>query len=502
MKGNSLAFYQREVLNNWTKYSRQAVRGPRGMGKTFIAAISVLHFALTHDGLDWKVITTASTWAQLENYLWPEIHKCARLLRWDKIGRDPFNDRYELQNTKLKLKTGLAVAVSPEKEEAIEGGHADHMFFVYDEAKIIPPPLWDSVEGTFSNVSSQEAFGISGISEVGGISESGTCGISESAEVSDDRQTAHVFAISTPGEPKGRFWEIHAHRPGFEDWHTIHITKDDAIRAGRMSEEWAEQRKRQWASNPQLYYNHVLGEFHESDEDVLIPLAWVELAFERWDTRQRELALGLDQGDLTSVGADVGSGGSSGDPCTMAYVYDDVYVDKIDRFGANSKENATMEMAGRIKGVIDSTGTHVFLDVIGIGTGTYQRLKEMEIGGKVLPFVASAKVPIKMNKDKTGQFRFANLRAAMWWIGREMLNPEDGENVALPRSDDLLGELTTPHFEIRSNATIFVESKQDIRKRLKRSTDLADAVLQGLVGPRLIVRNMAKVYVPGRGYIN
>ena len=493
------ASYQLRILDNWAFYNRQAIRGPRGLGKSTLAAWCILHFALTHDRLDWKIITTASTWAQLENFLWPEVHKWARLLDWDKVGREPFNDRYELQNTRLRLNTGLALAQSPEKEEAIEGGHADYMFFVYDEAKIIPPPLWDSVEGTFSNI---------GISpKVDGSLEGGSLGSSRSGSSGSrgrlkPQKLGRILAISTPGEPQGRFFDIHRRKRGYEDWHTIHVTKEETIAAGMMNADWAEQKRLQWGYNSQMYFNHVLGEFRESDEDTLIPLAWIELAFQRWDKRQKDLKEGAPVGDLTSVGSDVGSGGEKHDECVIAYCYDDTNVDRIEAFGRGDIDTATMVLAGKLRAIMDGTGTHVYLDMLGVGTGTYQRLVEMGYKGKVLPFVASGKVPIKFNKDKTKQYRFANMRAAMWWLGREMLDPETGDDIALPRNDDLAGELSCPKYVVQSNATILVESKKDIRKRLKRSTDLADAVLQALVGPKLIARATARVYIPGQGYIN
>ena len=41
-------------------------------------------------------------------------------------------------------------------------------------------------------------------------------------------------------------------------------------------------RARQWGRDCAIYANRVLGEFHASDEDSVIPLSWVEAAVERW----------------------------------------------------------------------------------------------------------------------------------------------------------------------------------------------------------------------------
>lgn len=80
----------------------------------------------------------------------------------------------------------------------------------------------------------------------------------------------------------GRFYDIHSRKPGYEDWTVRHVTLGEAIKAGRISPDWAEQRKRQWGEDSAIYQNRVLGEFAASDEDAVVPLAWVEAAVERW----------------------------------------------------------------------------------------------------------------------------------------------------------------------------------------------------------------------------
>jgi len=74
-------------------------------------------------------------------------------------------------------------------------------------------------------------------------------------------------------------------------------------------------------------------------------------------------------------------------------------------------------------------------------------------------------------------------RAAAWWHLREMLDPAHGHAVALPPDDTLTGDLTAPHWKVQSGGKILIESKDDIRKRLRRSTDAGDAVVQAFVVP-------------------
>jgi hypothetical protein len=72
---------------------------------------------------------------------------------------------------------------------------------------------------------------------------------------------------------------------------------------------------------------------------------------------------------------------------------------------------------------------------------------------------------------------FANLRAELWWRFREALDPDGKHAVALPPDARLAAELTAPRAVDMSSRRILIESKDEIRKRIGGSTDLADAVV-------------------------
>lgn len=142
----------------------------------------------------------------------------------------------------------------------------------------------------------------------------------------------------------------------------------------------------------------------------------------------------------------------------------------------------------------------MYIDVNGLGVGVYNRLREQGIK-KAIAFNNSGKVPPRV-KDKSGEFTFKNKRAAMWVLGGELLDIADDPQITLPRDGELIGELTrTRKKPLLSNSTIQVESKKDIRERLGRSTDRADAVLMALCGGLVSSVKRARVYVPGQGYI-
>jgi hypothetical protein len=121
------------------------------------------------------------------------------------------------------------------------------------------------------------------------------------------------------------------------------------------------------------------------------------------------------------------------------------------------------------------------VDVIGIGAGVQHRL--VELNKPAIPFNAAAATGYT---DKSGELGFANWRAAGWWMLRELLDPSSGVTVCLPPDDILTGDLTAPHIKrITSTSKMLVESKEEIRKRIGRSTDVADAVIQIIIGPHL-----------------
>lgn len=434
-EGQSLADYQADAISLLPEKKRVALRGPHGTGKTTTAAVTVLWFAVTRDaaGRDWKVITTASAWRHLEVYLWPEIHKWANRLRWDVIGRVPFDVRRELMDLRLKLYYGAATAVASNDSAKIEGAHADDLLYLLDEAKIIPADTWDSIEGAFSGAGQ------------------------------DTDANALALALSTPGVPAGRFFDICSRKPGYEDWYARHVTLEEAIAAGRISREWAEQRARQWGKESAMYANRVLGEFHASDEDSVIPLAWVEAAVERWHQWKR------DGGRLPEVppwvGVDVGRGG---DETVLAPCHGHIVTEL-----ETNRKKSTMNTVAMVQARIGRP----IVDVTGIGAGVFDRLKET--GVKAVAYSGAAKTD---RRDSTKQFGFTNVRSAAYWHVRELLDPSTDPDLCLPPDDTLLSDLTAPTYDYATGVPpkIKIETKEDLVKRLGRSPDRGDAVVMAL----------------------
>lgn len=432
--GDGLADYQQQAMTTLAQRRRVALRSPHGAGKTTTAALLVIWFALTREqlGRSWKVITTASAWRQLTLYLWPEIHHWATRIRWDLLGRGPFHPRRELTGLQLRGRHGLAAAVASDDPAMIEGAHAEEVLFVFDEAKTIPAGIWDAAEGALMT------------------------------------GNAYALAVSTPGAPAGRFYDIHARRPGYSDWTVAHITLEQAVAAGRIPAGSAKARASQWGETSSIYANRVLGEFHAGDEDAVIPLAWAEAAVERWHAWDE--AGRPDPGGLRLVGVDVARSGA--DKTVLAHRYGVVVV-KLDY----AVRQDTMATTARVQAELAAEARLAVVDTTGIGAGVTDRLRELN--QPVHAYVGAAKTTAL---DRSGTWGFTNVRSAAYWRVRELLDPAFGPELCLPPDEQLLADLCAPTWSEKTGIPpkIQVEPKEDLVARLGRSPDAGDAVVMAV----------------------
>lgn len=442
-KGEGATPYQLEIVDAVVSEGRVSVRGPHGLGKSAQASWLILWFALTRDalGIDWKVPTTASGWRQLVKFLWPEVHKWSRRLNWQKIGRKEFTTD-ELLARNLKLGYGEAFALASSRSELIEGAHADHIMYVFDESKIIPDATWDAAEGALVN-----------------------------------SENAYWFSISTPGEPSGRFYDIQSGMEGFEDWWVRHVTLQEAVDAGRIGIEWANQRLEQWGENSASYQNKVVGNFAQQEEDAIIPLAWIESSMRRWEeikSKRNEFA--------EQMGVDVARMG--GDKSVIALRYGN-WIDKLEKRGTID----TMQCAGYVKAHMGrNPGLKVVVDIIGVGAGVFDSLAEsfnevngFEVDEFIFPFHVQEATDFM---DETELWEFQDCYSASYWNLRQMLDPAKGEDqLALPPDFELKQELMKFKYSVKSNGKIYVLRKEKVKEELGRSPDSSDAVVMACWNP-------------------
>lgn len=425
--------YQKRILRKFYRDKRLAVKSLHGVGKTAMAAWIVLWMITTAEG-EVKVITTASRWNQLRDYLWPEIRKWAlsQTANWDKLGIT-MRDDYEVLNQMIKLGYNKrATAISPDKPASIEGAHADTLLYVFDEAKSIPDTIFDSVEGAFASAGDDTSY------------------------------SAYAFVISTPGVSLGQFFNIITQKPGYLSWSVDMITLEEALECGQVSQAWVNDRKLAWGESDPRYINRVLGDFAEFAENSVFKLAWIEAAMDR-----HAACKGI---------------GKHGDKLVYACDPADDGIDKtcIGRMVGNVVEHlkyydcdtmVAVEKIRRLVGV--NTKPRIGIDSIGVGAGVYSRLKELKY--RPVGLKGSYRTDAK---DSSGENTFKNLRAAMYWGLREALDPNSPafRELALPRDERLVADLLAHTWRV-DMGVIRIDPKEDVRELLAgRSPDGGDTV--------------------------
>jgi hypothetical protein len=179
---------------------------------------------------------------------------------------------------------------------------------------------------------------------------------------------------------------------------------------------------------------------------------------------------------MTILGIDVAAGGEDKSVCAVRK--DWAVLPLIEWEKAEP-----METVGKIIILIKRhKPNRVVIDADGLGAGIYDRLREKFNETPSFSNISLLAFHGKFRcerSDASGELEFANWRSYAWWHMRELLAPDSDVKIALPRDseDALVGELCAPKWKTTSSGKIQVEPKEEIKKRLDRSTDHADAVI-------------------------
>jgi Terminase large subunit, T4likevirus-type, N-terminal len=225
------------------------------------------------------------------------------------------------------------------------------------------------------------------------------------------------------------------------------------------------------------------GQFSASlkdDDYQVIPTAWIEAAQARWKPTPPAFT------PMMAVGVDVAQGGSD---CTViACRHGGWYATLVRKPGKETRDGAAV--ASEIIRV-RCDDCPVVVDVGGgWGGDTVARLKDNGIA--VAGFNGSGG---SIATTRNGALRFANKRAEAWWRFREELDPGQtgGSVIALPPDASIKADLAAPRWQLTSRG-IQIEDKNEIRKRLGRSPDEGDAIVQALEPGRVAAARKRRTF--------
>ena len=193
-----------------------------------------------------------------------------------------------------------------------------------------------------------------------------------------------------------------------------------------------------------------------------IPTEWVRLAQKRWfDMERPDLP-------LSGVGVDVARGGK--DNLVISKRYGD-WFDELDIHPGVTVTDGPSAAGYVNQSIKDEQPYYINIDVIGVGTSAYDSLKDMYQSVNPINVAVASEF-----RDRSGRMKARNLRAEMYWAFREALDPEHGDNLALPPGNELLADLCCANYKMSASGFI-IEEKDEIKKRIGRSPDLGEAIM-------------------------
>ncbi len=131
----------------------------------------------------------------------------------------------------------------------------------------------------------------------------------------------------------------------------------------------------------------------------------------------------------------------------------------------------TMRLVYEVLRTVRRTGAEaVFVDEGGVGGGVVDRLRELGAPVHGVHFGGAAQRPT----------RYFNRRSEIFWELRRLF---DIGGIAIPRDEELAGQLLALRYDVSSSGQIRLEGKQEMRKRGMPSPDKADALALAFLVP-------------------
>jgi len=460
---------QAEIIQACFKYKVVAVKSCNAAGKSDLASDVALAFLTLKPGS--IVITTAPTWRQVKDVLWRYIR--------DKYAKAPIklSDKQCNQVGLDLAEDWFAVGLSTKDAEKFFGYHADDILVIVDEASGVEEEIYIGVDAVTPNVN------------------------------------AHVLMIGNPTNPEGRFYKAFQDplvkkftisvfdTPNFtannirnlQDLLAIftpplgidaleHITNIQKSLLmpipALISPETVYRRYMQWGDEHPMWEALIMGEFPSQSSTALIPLALIMKSQQVWQqivdsTNDPSLMIkpewNISIDGKPEYGIDIAR---FGDDKNVMYQKKGGFIDKASSW-------SKVDTAITTDRIIDSLSATEWIgtlriDDTGVGGGVTDQLRrrKQDMNGKY-PYTV---VPINFGAGTSNPSKYFNLRAEMFDNLAQMFKDH---KIAIPADDDDLAyELAAIRVKYvgKENNIIQIESKQQLKDRLKRSPDKADAL--------------------------
>lgn len=396
--------------------ARVAVASCTGSGKT--AVLSMLTFVYLMILPDCRILITSPSFNQLTRVFSAELEK------WYRKMPEQFQELFKVTREKVEylgskktIHFASLVTASVENKESLQGGHSENYVILADEASGISQEAFDILLGTLST-----------------------------------GKGGRFVQVSNPVRSSGRFYEIFTNKDAGAGWNTMHFSAFDSP---NVNKDWIEEMRTFYGEDSDLYRMRVLGRFPRVGATQFISGDVVE------DCLKRELPFTHYHNYPKLMGVDIAR---FGDDSTVFVVRQGPKILDIKTYHGLD----TMEVASKVaeyQGQMQCS--MIYIDAIGIGAGTYDRLKDL--GLPVKDVVVSSK--------STEPNTYLNLRAQLWGKMKQWL--ENGADLPIfcrNRETNLAAQLTTMEYGYNNKMQIQLMSKKDLKRLGHPSPDIADAL--------------------------
>lgn len=425
---------QARVMESVARSPFTSVRSGHGVGKSAVEAWLILWYMFTRPHC--KIPCTAPTQHQLQDILWSEI---AKWLQSSRALSPMFVWTRERLYFKNHPETWFAVARTATNPDALQGFHADNVFFVIDEASGVSDKVFEPVLGAMTT------------------------------------QGVRLLMCGNPTRLTGFFHDSHTRNRALYDTHHV-----DGRASRRVSDVFVRQIIAMYGEDSDVFRVRVAGEFPRAQSDSFIAMEWAEKASE-----------GNGPPPLTASRVDIG--------IDVARFGDDssALVALLDRRYELPPEiyhhNDTMQLTGHAVALIrrmaadyPAASIHVKVDCDGLGVGVYDRLNEQRAA--ILQGRPDAPELLECHFGGAGgkpsgadPVEYANSTGIMWGCVREALRTGV---LTLHNDANQIAQLSGRRYAINSKGEIELERKESMKKRGLPSPDIADALALALWSPK------------------
>jgi len=397
------------------KGARTAVKSCTASGKTAVLAWLTFYFLICFPNC--RMLVTAPTANQLHRVFRSEV------ALWLGTMKEPFRGFFEIMSDKIFIKGKKdtqfcsLVTGSPENKESFAGLHAAKVVVMVDEASALPSEIFDTLLGTLSS-----------------------------------GDTSFIL-VSNPVRSSGSFYNLFQKSDNLlsdttsSRWDTLTF---DSFGSPNVDKDWIEEVTDYYGPNSDFVKMRIYGEFPTlSDAQFLSSSDIIAAAKRTLDGReyhQFARVLGADPARF-------------GDDASVIVDRQGPKVHSVEKFHGLD----TIEFAEQ---VVRKFRMHnyqcVYVDGIGLGAGVVDQLRKMKV----------PVVEVMVNGKSSDPKSYSNVRAQIYGHLKNWLSTAD-----IPRDDeDLVEDLSALNYFFNNKLQIVLENKKDMKKRLKRSPDRADAL--------------------------